>query len=92
MGLKYGAVLLTALLGLWPLAVQARPPEFTGLLPLSEVIAAALERRPGKFLEAELEETPAGLIYEIEILGKDHVIYKLKFTADTGRFLGEEED
>lgn len=61
-------------------------------VPLEPVIARALERRPGKFLEAELEETARGRIYEIEILGLDNVVYKLKFSAATGEFLGEEED
>ncbi len=87
-----GIVLAALLFSTWPPAVLAGPHEYSALVPLSEVIRSALEKRPGKFLEAELEETRTGLIYEIEILGQDHVIYKLKFTAHTGQFLGEEED
>ncbi len=67
--------------------LRAEPPAVS----LESVIARALEIRPGKFLEAEIEKTRSGPVYEIEILGKDHVIYKLKFDAQ-GRFLSEEED
>ena len=83
---------LTAVLAGSSPAVLAKPHDHAAVVPLADVIAAALAKRLGKFLEAELEETRTGLIYEIEILGQDHVIYKLKFTAHTGQFLGEEED
>lgn len=91
MGLRALLLLLAFLFWTGPQA-QAKPAEESSLIPLADVIAAALKKRPGKFLEAELEETHSGRIYEIEILGKDHVIYKLKFRAETGQFLSEEED
>lgn len=89
MRLRFAFVFLCAVL--WAEKGPARPRRH-GLVPLEQVIAMALEKRPGKFLEAELEETRGVLVYEIEILGRDHVIYKLTFDAHTGRFLGEEED
>lgn len=89
MRIRSGIFLLCAVFSTAPVWTK---PRHHGLVPLEQVIAAALERRPGKFLEAELEETHGVLVYEIEILGRDHVIYKLTFDAHSGRFLREAED
>lgn len=88
------AVILTVFAALTPSAASppAAGPSGAGYVSLDSVIKEAELRRPGKFIEAELEETNGTMVYEIEILGLDNVIYKLKFSAKTGAFLGEEAD
>jgi len=76
----------------WLAPAWGGPALEKGFVDLKSVIADAQKRRPGKFLEAELEERNGVHIYEIEILGPDNVIYKLKFLAATGVFIGEELD
>lgn len=76
----------------WLAPAWGGPALGKGFVDLKSVIADAQKRRPGKFLEAELEERNGVHIYEIEILGPDNVIYKLKFLAATGVFIGEELD
>ena len=53
------------------------------MVPLSQVLADARRRYPGKVIEVELE----GDEYEIEILGDDGVIRELEYDARTGRLL-----
>lgn len=53
------------------------------MVPLSQVLADARRRYPGKVIEVELE----GDEYEIEILGDDGVIRELEYDARSGRLL-----
>lgn len=71
------------------LAAQTQEKSFVSL---DRVIAEARRRRPGRLLEVELERTGGQDIYEVEILGDNRVVYKLRFNAVTLEFLGEKEE
>ena len=53
------------------------------LVPLEQVLADALRRRPGTLVEVKLEDNE----YEIEILGADGVVIELEYDAISGRLL-----
>ena len=62
------------------------------ILPLQTLIADALERYPGRFLEAELEHDDGRYIYEMEIVTRDRRVLDLEYDAVTGALLDVDED
>lgn len=62
------------------------------ILPLERIIEKAEAEHPGHILEAGLEEKKGRLIYELEILDHNGIVWELKFDARTGELLKQEQD
>ncbi|SDU08540.1 PepSY domain-containing protein [Halopseudomonas salegens] len=57
------------------------------ILPLQSLIDDALQRFPGRFLEAELEFDDGRYEYEIEVITRDGRVLELEYDAVTGTLL-----
>lgn len=62
------------------------------ILPLDEIVRAAIKRKNGRVIEAELEKKRGRYVYEIEILDKNGIVWELYFDAKSGKFLKAKED
>jgi len=62
------------------------------IAPLQQFIDDALERYPGRFLEAELEFEDGLYIYEIEVITRQRKVMELEYNALSGELLEVEED
>lgn len=62
------------------------------IVPLKSLIADALQRYPGRFLEAELERDDGRYIYELEIITRDRRVIELEYDAATGKLLDVDID
>lgn len=62
------------------------------ILPLEEIIEKAGREYPGRILETELEEKGDQMIYELEILDENGIVWELRFDARTGKLLKRKED
>ena len=62
------------------------------ILPLQSLIADAVKRYPGRFLEAELEYDDGRYIYELEIVTRDRRVLELEYDAVSGELLDVDED
>jgi len=62
------------------------------ILPLSTILVGIEHRFPGTLLEVELEDEHGQVFYELEMLGRDHVIRTIKVDARSGRVLSTERD
>ncbi|WP_236715524.1 PepSY domain-containing protein [Pseudomonas sp. BMS12] len=61
------------------------------ILPLEQLLQAAMQRYPGAaLLEAELEEEDDVLVYEVELLTSEGSVRELELDAQTGRILKDE--
>ncbi|WP_187969483.1 PepSY domain-containing protein [Aquibium microcysteis] len=67
----------------------ARAGEF---LPFARLARTALDRYPGKIVEAELDEDDGRVLYEIRILRPDGRVVEVELDARTGRILDVDED
>ncbi|UJJ31199.1 PepSY domain-containing protein [Halopseudomonas maritima] len=95
-----GRLLLCALV-LIPLGVSARDlsqdealalTEQGHIVPLQVFVNDALQRFPGRLLEAELELDDDRYIYEIEVVTRTRRVMELEYDAVTGDLLDVEED
>lgn len=73
---------------------EARDLRLSGvILPLDQLMRAALERYPGAtLLEAELEEEDDVFVYEVELLTREGVVRELELDARDGNILKDEVD
>ncbi len=62
------------------------------ILPLEEIIEKASRKYPGRILETELEVKGKQMIYELEILDVNGIVWKLKFDARTGELIKQREE
>lgn len=62
------------------------------ILPLQSLVADALQRYPGRFLEAELEHDDGRYIYELEIVTRNRRVIELEYDAVTGALLDVDMD
>jgi len=62
------------------------------ILPLSQILSTVEEKYPGTLLEVELEEERGKVIYEMQLLGKDKIVHKIKVDAENGKILSVGED
>ena len=62
------------------------------ILPLQTLVADALRRHPGRFLEAELEHDDGRYIYELEIVTEDRRVLELEYDAVSGTLLDVDID
>ncbi|KAB0550002.1 peptidase [Pseudomonas argentinensis] len=73
---------------------EARDLRLSGvILPLDQLMRAAMERYPGAtLLEAELEEEDDVFVYEVELLTREGVVRELELDAHDGKILKDEVD
>jgi uncharacterized membrane protein YkoI len=72
---------------------RARELKETGIiLPLEEIVRRAQKERPGQLLETELEEKKGRLVYQVEILSPDGVVWELTIDAKSGELLAVRGD
>lgn len=62
------------------------------ILPLQSLIADALRRFPGRFLEADLERDDGRYLYELEIVTHDRRVIELEYDAVSGVLLDVDID
>jgi uncharacterized membrane protein YkoI len=62
------------------------------VLPLTKVLAIAVQRVPGDVIKVELEREKRVLIYEIKVLAKNGRVRELEIDARTGVVLKVEDD
>lgn len=62
------------------------------IVPLERITAQMRARRIDHILEVELESSDAGHYYEIEGLDDQGKVRKLKYNAQTGKLISDEED
>lgn len=55
------------------------------ILPLETIIRKAREQHQGRLIESELEEHDGHYFYEIELVGPDGIVHKLRYDAHTGQ-------
>jgi len=67
----------------------ARSGEF---LPFARLARIALERYPGRIVEAELDEDGGRVVYEIKILRPNGRVLEVELDARTGSILDVDED
>ncbi|WXL23972.1 PepSY domain-containing protein [Ectopseudomonas mendocina] len=61
------------------------------ILPLDQLMQAALARHPGAvLLEAELEDDDGVLKYEVELVTSDGVVREIELSASTGAVIKDE--
>ncbi|MDH5445098.1 MAG: PepSY domain-containing protein [Gammaproteobacteria bacterium] len=62
------------------------------ILPLEKILASIRTDYPGKVLEVELERKSGRMVYEIEILSKQGIVYELYVDAATAKILKSKID
>ena len=62
------------------------------LLPLSQILAAAEKRYPGRVVEVDLDREDGRYFYEIEVLLQDGRVIELTYDGRTGELLETEID
>lgn len=67
----------------------ARSGEF---LPFAQLARIALDRYPGRIVEAELDEDDGRVVYDIKILRHSGRVLEMELDARTGRILDVDED
>ena len=62
------------------------------IVPLEQVLEQARIKKPGRLLELELERKRGMLIYEIEIVDSEGVVWEFEFDATTGEMIKLKQD
>ncbi len=62
------------------------------ILPLEKILDIIREQVQGQLLEVELEHDDEQLIYELEVLDKQGVVWEIEIDATTGTILKNEQD
>lgn len=62
------------------------------ILPLEDIIAQAKKLHQGRILEVELEKKRQRLVYEIELVNDDGIVWELYFDARSGQLLSSKQD
>ena len=62
------------------------------IVPLENILKTSRDTHPGKVLEVELETERDKLVYEIEILDTQGIVWELKYDAYTGKLLNTEKE
>lgn len=62
------------------------------ILPLEQVITAAMAIKSGQILETELEEDDGRLVYELEILDDSGQVWEMEFDAATAELIELENE
>ncbi|MDT7043711.1 PepSY domain-containing protein [Candidatus Nitronereus thalassa] len=64
----------------------------TAEITLQKAVIHAVNEKPGKVVEAELEKEGDRLVYEVEILGDDGKFYEVYIDAKSGKTVKMEKD
>lgn len=62
------------------------------ILPLEKILEITREHIQGRVLEVELEHEDELLIYELEVLDKQGIVWEIKVDAATGTIIEKEQD
>lgn len=62
------------------------------VLPLDTIMQRYESRLKGRLLDVEVEKKHDRIIYELEILRDDGIVYEIKIDAKTGEWLKEKVD
>lgn len=62
------------------------------ILPLEDIIAQAKKLHQGRILEVELENKRQRLVYEIELVNDDGIVWELYFDARSGQLISSKQD
>lgn len=62
------------------------------ILPLEDIIAQVKKIHTGRILEVELEKKHQQLVYEIELITDEGIVWELYFNARTGQLIKSEQD
>jgi uncharacterized membrane protein YkoI len=62
------------------------------ILPLETLLEKARQVHDGKVIEVELDKEHGTLVYEIEILDKEGVLWEMKINATDGKILSAKEE
>lgn len=62
------------------------------ILSLEAILKNIKPKYPGKVLEVHLEKEHGGVVYEMEILGDDGVVYEIKVDARSGKILSNGDE
>lgn len=62
------------------------------IVPFEQILEQVRSRHAERLLEVELEEKDQRLIYEIEIVDPEGVVWELKYDAVSGMLIKEEKD
>jgi uncharacterized membrane protein YkoI len=62
------------------------------ILPLETLIERARAERPGRILELELKEKKERILYEVELVDEQGIVWELHFDARSGELLKSEQD
>ncbi len=62
------------------------------ILPLEKILIISRKLVHGRILEVELEHEHGLLIYELKILDKKGIVWKIEINAKTGSILKKEQD
>ncbi|NOZ52266.1 MAG: peptidase [Gammaproteobacteria bacterium] len=62
------------------------------IVSLESIIDAAKTHRQGRIIEVELETKRDKIIYEVEIVDEQGIVWELKFNAQNGQLLEHKKD
>jgi uncharacterized membrane protein YkoI len=62
------------------------------IVPLDQVIARTIANYGGSLLEAELEPKGTRLVYELQILMSDGVVWEFEYDARSGELLNKKKE
>jgi uncharacterized membrane protein YkoI len=62
------------------------------ILPLEQILDKAQQYHQGRVLEVELEKKRGLLVYEIELLDANGVVWEMKLNAVNGELVSEEKE
>lgn len=62
------------------------------ILPLEDIIVQARALHGGRILEVELEQKHHHLVYEIELITDEGIVWELYFNARTGQLIKSKQD
>lgn len=62
------------------------------ILPLEDIIAQVKKIHTGRILEVELEKKHQQLVYEIELITDEGIVWELYFNARTGQLIKSKQD
>ena len=62
------------------------------ILPLEQVLKAALNLRPGRVIEVELEKSRGTYVYEIEIADDNGQVWEIELNASDASVISQKQD
>lgn len=66
--------------------------ESGAIVSLETIVEKALAAHPGKVIEVELEDKHEQIVYELEVLDLQGMVWEMKFDARSGELLTAEKE